>query len=423
MYQFNSTYEGTEKAKKLKSDVTNELEKNKSEYDNLKSRQKTLSDKISKHQLEINTINLTRQNYTVNIERIIKEKDELSNKIKQLKYDNEGKQFTITELKKSAEKVSLNPVEIDEINTTRARIKNISEEKKQLNIVLSELDLKKTAVSDEISKLNEKKYSDELALSKVDSELDMMRERIWEEYQATYEGSVNLKIENYNINQGKAEINRLKKEISALGNINYNAIEDYNSLNQRYQDMVIQKDDMEKAHKDLSAVLLELRREMQKQFDEGFSKINDNFKKTFKELFGGGRAELQMDYTDCVDPLMAGVEIVAEPPGKKLQKISLLSGGEQALTAIAILFAILKLRAMPFCVLDEIEAALDEANVERFAKYLKNFSMETQFIVITHRKPTMELADSLYGVTMEEKGVSRMVSVKLSDIVNQLDIA
>jgi len=421
--RFNNTSVGTEKAQKLKSDVSFEMEKNKTEYENLKSRQKTLSEKSSKYQLEINTLNITKQNYLSDIERVTKESDELEKKIKQLAYDNEGKAFSINELKLAAEKVSLSPEELDKINSARARIKNISEEKKILNLKLTELDNKKTLLTDEISKLNEKKYSDELALSKVDSELDIMRERIWEEYQATYEGSQNLKLENYNVSSGKSEIIRLKKEISALGNINYNAIEDYNALNLRYQDMLLQKEDLEKAHKDLSSVLTELRGEMQKQFDEGFSIINDNFKKTFKELFGGGRAELQMDYTDCLDPLMAGVEIVVELPGKKLQKISLLSGGEQALTSIAILFAILKMRAMPFCVLDEIEAALDEANVERFAKYLKNFSLETQFIVITHRKPTMELADSLYGVTMEEKGVSRMVSVKLSDIEHQLDIA
>ena len=159
-----------------------------------------------------------------------------------------------------------------------------------------------------------------------------------------------------------------------------------------------------------------IKAEMLTQFDEGFKKINENFQRIFKELFGGGKAMLELDYSENPDKLEAGVEIIAEPPGKKLQKLSLLSGGEKALTAIAILFSILKMRPMPFCVLDEIEAALDEANVDRFARYLQKFSEETQFIVITHRKPTMEMADSLFGVTMEEKGVSKMVSVKLSDV-------
>ena len=178
---------------------------------------------------------------------------------------------------------------------------------------------------------------------------------------------------------------------------------------------------MQKAIDDLQAALDEIRAEMLCIFNEGFDQINENFKVTFKELFGGGRAELQINYDEeGVDPLAAGVEIVACPPGKKLTKISLLSGGERALTAIAILFAILRSHPMPFCILDEIEAALDDANVDRFASYLKRFSDETQFIVITHRKPTMNQADSLFGVTMQEKGVSKIVSVKLAEVESRL---
>ena len=189
-------------------------------------------------------------------------------------------------------------------------------------------------------------------------------------------------------------------------------------LKERYEEMNTQKEDLIKAESDLKEAIDKIKGEMLAQFDEGFKKINENFQKIFKELFGGGRAMLELDYSQVEDRLEAGIEIIAEPPGKKLQKLSLLSGGEKALTAIAILFSILRLRPMPFCVLDEIEAALDEANVDRFARYLKKFSEDTQFIVITHRKPTMELADALFGVTMQEKGVSKTVSVKLSDVEN-----
>ena len=168
--------------------------------------------------------------------------------------------------------------------------------------------------------------------------------------------------------------------------------------------------------KDLKEAIDKIKGEMLTQFDEGFTKINENFQRIFKELFGGGSASLEIIESQTGDPLDAGIEIVAEPPGKKLQKISLLSGGEMSLTAIAILFAILRMRPMPFCVLDEIEAALDDANVDRFARYLKNYSKETQFICITHKKVTMEYADGLFGVTMPEKGVSSIVSVKLSDV-------
>ena len=213
----------------------------------------------------------------------------------------------------------------------------------------------------------------------------------------------------------------MRGKINSLGTINPAAIEECQVLKERYDEHLSQKQDLDKAEQDLRSAIKEITEEMLSQFNEGFEQIRNHFKRIFKELFGGGSADLILDYSEAEDPLLAGVEIVAEPPGKKLQKISLLSGGEMALTAIAILFAILKLRPMPFCVLDEIEAALDDANVERFARYLKNFSAETQFVVITHKKVTMELADALFGVTMQEKGVSKIVSVKLADIKDALD--
>ena len=250
-----------------------------------------------------------------------------------------------------------------------------------------------------------------------------MQQSILEDYNETYETAVLVREEGYDAKKGEAEINRLRRRRSSLGAINATAIEESKALKERYEDMVVQRDDLEKAEKDLQVAIDKIRGEMLTQFDAGFAVINENFKRIFKELFGGGRAELQLDYENSTDKLEAGVEIVAEPPGKKLQKLSLLSGGEQALTAIAILFSILKLRPMPFCVLDEIEAPLDEANIDRFANYLLNFSKETQFIVITHKKATMERADALFGVTMQEKGVSKLVSVKLADVENIKDMA
>ena len=215
-------------------------------------------------------------------------------------------------------------------------------------------------------------------------------------------------------------ITALKRKITILGAVNPHAVEEYEEESARCEEMLAQKDDLQKALDDLQSALDEIRGEMLRIFNEGFHDFNENFKVTFKELFGGGKAELQIDYEDVEDPLAAGVEIVACPPGKKLTKISLLSGGERALTAIAILFAILKSKPMPFCILDEIEAALDDANVDRFASYLTRFAEETQFIVITHRKPTMNQADTLFGVTMQEKGVSKIVSVKLSEVETKL---
>ena len=200
-----------------------------------------------------------------------------------------------------------------------------------------------------------------------------------------------------------------------MGNVNIDAIEMSKTVAAEYDELNKQKNDLEKAEADLLKIIKDLSDEMLTRFNSQFSQIRANFIKIFKELFNGGNADLEL--LDSENPLEAGIEIKAQPPEKKLQSISLLSGGEKALTAIAILFAILKLKPMPFCLLDEIEAALDDANAGRFAKYLRRFSEDTQFIVITHRKPTMELADRLYGVTMEEKGVSKIVSVKFEDAV------
>ena len=180
-----------------------------------------------------------------------------------------------------------------------------------------------------------------------------------------------------------------------------------------------QRADLRKAQRDLEEIVSDLVRKMEKQFTEQFKLLNEHFSRTFTQLFGGGTAMLKLQ--DEKDVLGCGIDIVAQPPGKKLQLLSLLSGGERALTAIAILFAMLDIRPSPFCILDEIEAALDEANVANFADYLKQYSHDTQFIVVTHRKGTMERCDALYGVAMEEKGVSRMVSVQLSELQKRLE--
>ena len=195
--------------------------------------------------------------------------------------------------------------------------------------------------------------------------------------------------------------------------MNVHAVEEYARTKARYDEMYVQREDLEKAEKDLRDLIARLLDQMKDTFTEEFGKLQGYFTETFTRLFGGGHAELLL--TDPDDPLNCGIEINAQPPGKKLQLLSLLSGGEKTLTAIAILFATLKLKPTPFCILDEIEAALDDANIGYFADYLSEYSKSTQFVVITHRKGTMERANGLYGVAMEEQGVSRMVSVSLQD--------
>ena len=295
----------------------------------------------------------------------------------------------------------------------------LEKNKAELQASLKELDQKRTFLLEETNKISEKKMMEEMKADKVDSDIDILKEKIKEEYQLEYEDCLNYKKEDFNLQKGLSEISKIKKEILKLGYINVSAIEGSSLLSERYEGLKAQADDLTKAQNELVSIIEEVSQEMKSKFLDQFDRVNANFQQTFRELFGGGNARLELIGSDNV--LEAGVEIFAEPPGKKLQSNMLLSGGEKALTAIAILFAILKLKPMPFVLLDEIEAPLDEANVVRFAQYLKRFSSETQFIVITHKKPTMELADSLYGVTMEEKGVSKTVSVKLSEAVKNVE--
>ncbi len=289
------------------------------------------------------------------------------------------------------------------------------EDKAKLSDKIKELDNFKTSLMNEISNIKDKKFKEEMNLSKVDTELEQMQERIYEEYSLSYSTCLEFRRPDFDIDVAMPEIAKLKKSISALGYVNVNAIEDCSALLERYDDLNGQAEDLEKAKDDLNKIIKDLSVIMVEKFSNELARINESFKLTFRELFGGGTAKLAL--SDENDPLESGVEIFAQPPGKKIQNMTLLSGGEKSLTAMAVIFAILRIKPLPFCLFDEVEAALDDSNVEIVDKYLKKLSTETQFILITHKKPTMEYANALFGVTMEEKGVSKIVSVLLSDAI------
>lgn len=263
------------------------------------------------------------------------------------------------------------------------------------------------------SDIQGKAHRSEIQKTKVISELENLQERIWNTYELTYGTAQDMRVEGFNLTQGEKRGSVIRSQIRQMGPVNVNAIEDYVSVSQRYQELSTQQKDLLAARDDLNELIDKLLVQMEEQFVEQFSLLQDYFQETFVRLFGGGKAELRLE--DSKDPLNCGIEVIAQPPGKRLQLLSLLSGGERALTAIAILFAMLKLKPTPFCLLDEIEAALDDANINYFADYLAEYSKNTQFVVVTHRKGTMERCDALYGVAMEEKGVSKMVSVNLKD--------
>jgi chromosome segregation protein len=253
----------------------------------------------------------------------------------------------------------------------------------------------------------------EVRVNRLDVELDNVLRKLSEEYELSYElASVRYPVPE-DLPATQQLVRELKRQMSALGEVNLGAIDEYARVSERYDFLSQQKADLVEAKQALYSVIKELEAEMAKRFTTTFEEIKGHFGHAFAKLFGGGRADLVL--VDPDNPLETGIDIVAQPPGKKLQNLQLLSGGERALTAIALLFAILHVKPVPFCILDEVEAALDEANVTRFAQYLREFSFQTQFIVVTHRKGTMEEADVLYGVAMEEGGVSKLVSVRLED--------
>lgn len=395
----------------------------KQQSEELKAERDNLQEQMTSARLTVNELESAIKTLDADIERFTTDKQALIAKIATNDEEIAQNKANVETIEKSMKTASDRDGEADakRIVVVREKLAHFDEYKEELHQKVATVDQNRLDLMNELQNLREGKAREEMLLLKVDTDIEQMEIRVREEYNLEYADCLQFREEGYDVTVGVQETAKLKRSMHALGNVNVDAIEMSQTIAQEYEEMNTQKEDLEKAETDLLKIIKELSDEMLGRFTGQFEQIRTNFKKIFKELFNGGTADLEL--LDSENPLEAGIEIKAQPPEKKLQSISLLSGGEKALTAIAILFAILKLKPMPFCLLDEIEAALDDANANRFAKYLRRFSEDTQFIVITHRKPTMELADSLYGVTMEEKGISKIVSVKLEDAVKNIDNA
>ena len=299
-----------------------------------------------------------------------------------------------------------------------AQLKVLQEEKETLAASYREYFKQREDITQQISRLEQEIFRLESQKEKLEESMEHLTSYMWEEYELTlHAADVKEQEVTASPSEIRSRITDLKNEIRRLGNVNVNAIEEYKEVSERFAFMDTQRNDLVEAEKTLQGIIQELDEGMRKQFHEKFAEIQREFDLAFKELFGGGKGTLTL--TDGEDVLECGVSITAQPPGKKLQNMMQLSGGEKALTAIALLFAIQNLKPSPFCLLDEIEAALDDSNVDRFAGYLHKLTKNTQFIIITHRRGTMNAADRLYGITMQEKGVSTLVSVNL--IEKELD--
>ena len=309
-------------------------------------------------------------------------------------------------------------------NEAKQRFEALEEEKRQLIELENELEKKRNELSAKNKEILAKKEivlrshtMNEGKLEQLSIDFDKMVSKLYEDYGLTYSSAVELGYPEVNEKNRKdvlAVATECKNKLRGLGSVNPNAIEEYQEVKERYDYMNAQITDLNKSKEDLLKIIEDLETEMKKSFVDAFNAVNENFNEVFKELFGGGHAELSL--TDDNDVLNCGIEIKAAPPGKVIKSLMLLSGGEQAFVAIALLFAILKVNPTPFCIFDEIEAALDEVNVARFGQYIKRYSKQTQFIVITHRRGTMEIADKLYGVTMPQKGISKVLTMDVNDV-------
>ena len=380
-----------------------------------RSEESAISEELSKADVLVEKISLEADFEQQNINRIESEKqrfveelNEIVGKLGSYADEIENKKSAITEIEKTI------AASYDTQNSTKEKLERDIEEKDILSGKQKNFFKKREELGDRIAELDKEVYRLESQKTRLSDSIQAQIDYMWNEYEITLRDAEALRNPDMNdLASLKREVSSLKDQIKKLGDVNVNAIEEYKEVSERYGFLKTQHDDLVEAEKTLVGIINELDNAMRKQFKEKFAKINTEFDKVFKELFGGGTGTLElMEDQDILD---AGVRIIAQPPGKKLQNMMQLSGGEKSLTAIALLFAIQNLKPSPFCLLDEIEAALDESNVGRFAKYLHKLTKHTQFIVITHRRGTMERADRLYGITMQEKGVSTLVSVNLID--------
>ncbi len=379
----------------------NALEKMRTQISDLRVRVESVNGAVAQTQERIRMFENEKQKNLDDQERLKRESEQARIDAEAIKKDFETQANFKDGLKMEDEKFE-------------QKIRQIILEKEELEGKLTGFIDNVTAASSKLSQLQSEQARLESKLERYEIEVDDCKNRLWENHELTYDNAQEYRIEIENLNAMNKRVSELRAQIKEIGAVNVNAVEEYQQISERYEFMSSQRDDIEKAKADLLKVIDDLITEMKQQFLTHFEQINENFKTVFADLFNGGTAEILLENEE--DVLNCGIDIKAQPPGKKLQSLSLLSGGERCLTAIALLFAILQLRPSPFCVLDEVEAALDDANVNRFTDFVRRYCVRSQFILVTHRKGTMEACDRMYGVTMQERGISKILSMRLSEV-------
>ena len=408
------------KIKKLeyeKQEVEDEISRLQSDMKQLKEIKEEHSQEITNLKVKLAGVEQNKKSMHESLESLREEIKEKALEIEQNEKEIEGEKQAIAEhsIRKEVLKGEILLVS-QQIEDKKQRLREMDARKLEMQQEQDQLEEKAREWSKDIAQLQNNLHKTEVQLAKIEMELENVEHKLLETYEMSYYKAADYKDPAMNLSWAGKKCEELKAEIREMGVVNVNAVEEFEKLSQRYEFLNAQVEDLTKAKESLASVITDITETMKSQFITEFYRINENFNQVFMKLFGGGEAQLVLSDMDNI--LESGIEIIAKPPGKKLQNLSLLSGGERALTAIALLFAILKMKPAPFCVLDEIDAALDDANVDRYAKFLLELSTSTQFIIVTHRKGTMESANCLYGVSMEDSGVSKLVSVRLEDKVS-----
>lgn len=382
------------------------------EIDSIKAETDKASEGVTKHRIILNELETRLENSESEKSRIKRQLESMESQLKDKMEALDKLKLEKDLLLNSRDNSEVLEIFEREKLELESNLAEVSEDRQTVITQLQEFDEKQKDALDKLNGLRDNKYQLDLKISKSEAQLESLKEKLWDEFEISYAQAMDFKKEDFVYSQAAKEERRIKSRMRELGDVNIGAIAEYEQVSERYEFLTSQRNDINAAKEELLKIISDMDKTIRRRFKDNFDKVVINFEEIFKSLFGGGYAELRLE--DENNPLTSGIEIIAQPPGKKLQNINLMSGGEKTMTAIALMFAVLKTKPTPFCILDEVEAALDDSNIDRFAEYLKNFK-EIQFTLVTHQKATMEHADVLYGVTMPEHGISKVLSLRLGD--------
>lgn len=417
---FDSAVEMALKLEKEAEECQLKGEEIKNDISTLMEQQESLKTEVEEASGDITAMRIDKNKWDNENESLDKLIARVMQSIKEFDGEIDAKQHKLTEFAKEKDQILFGSDDAEETvkNKTKEKeeleeyIAQVTKEKAEVVEKVEEMSKNQTSVGEKLNAYQDQKYQQEIKFAKNETQLDTLKEKLWDEFEVSYLQAIQYKKEDFVMSTAQKESREIKNRMRELGDVNIGSIQEYAQVKERYEFLSEQRADITSAMEQLQAIVDDMERTIKTKFKDNFDKVVVNFEDIFKKLFGGGHAELRLDDED--NPLEAGIEIIAQPPGKKLQNINLMSGGEKTMTAMALMFAVLKTTPTPFCILDEIEAALDDSNVDRFAKYIKSFD-DIQFAIITHQKATMEHADVLYGVTMPERGVSKLLSLRLGD--------